>query len=163
LCKQDVLNAYNLNSARLLFLVNEPQNTSPTLQNNCLSCIYCIYYSTCKILFTRWWLPFARCWQSLPQELHVCHSSYLGHPKNRFCLQRSLLLLSLLPTSACTHCDVVFCFPEVGYIMPRNFSIFRISADYSPQYDIRKNLFFKNFDNIIPRRSAWVFLAKLTS
>lgn len=52
---------------------------------------------------------------------------------------------------------------EVGYIMPANFSIFRISKDYSPQHDIRKNLFFKNFqDNIIPRKPVYRAIYRVT-
>ncbi|XP_052799871.1 somatomedin-B and thrombospondin type-1 domain-containing protein-like [Mya arenaria] len=51
---------------------------------------------------------------------------------------------------------------EVGYIMPANFSHYRVSEAYSPQHDIRKNLFFKNFDNIIPRRVAYKAVFKVT-
>ncbi|XP_052261190.1 somatomedin-B and thrombospondin type-1 domain-containing protein-like isoform X2 [Dreissena polymorpha] len=51
---------------------------------------------------------------------------------------------------------------EVGYIIPANFSIYRVSEAYSPQHDIRKNLFFKNFDNIIPRRTAYKALFRVT-
>lgn len=51
---------------------------------------------------------------------------------------------------------------EVGYIMPANFSIFRVSSNYSPQHDIRKNLFFKNFDNIIPRKPVYRAFYRVT-
>lgn len=51
---------------------------------------------------------------------------------------------------------------EVGYIMPANFSIYRISKNYSPEHDIRKNLFFKNFqDNRIPRKPAYRAIFKV--
>lgn len=52
---------------------------------------------------------------------------------------------------------------EVGYIMPANFSHFRVSKHYSPQHDIRKNLFFKNFhDNAIPRRPVYAATYRVT-
>jgi len=52
---------------------------------------------------------------------------------------------------------------EVGYIMPMNFSIHRVSNLYSPQHDIRKNLFFKNFqDNIIPTKPVYRGIFRIT-
>lgn len=52
---------------------------------------------------------------------------------------------------------------EVGYLMPATYSIYRVSKNYSPQHDIRKNLFFKNFqDNVIPRKPAYSAVFRVT-
>ena len=120
------------------------------------------HHLTGVLLAGRWW-PNIKCWLGSFVIFQGIRTSIVKKPYIFVIFQGGPDPLSppLDPPMrwiAKRTCEYIFyqvfylIFSEVGRIYPANFSIFRISKDYSPQHDIRKNLFFKNFDNVIPRK-----------
>lgn len=57
----------------------------------------------------------------------------------------------------CFQLNIFFIISEVGRLLPAGFGIYRISEEYNPHKDIRKNLpFFQDLKNEVPTVTAYV-------